>query len=63
LKYLFVFVVVEKAFEEDLQTQFSRNDSCLIPATGSDSPLLIEEYHQLFRIIMLHELEDTRERV
>lgn len=41
----------------------SQNDSCLTPATDSDSPLLIEEYHQLFRIIILHALEDAREAV
>ena len=41
----------------------TQNDSCLTPSTDSDSPLFIEEYHQLFRIVMLHELEDTREMV
>jgi len=54
---------VLKVFQDDLQTQSSQTDSCLTPATDSDSPLLIEEYHQLFRIIMLHVLEDTREIV
>ncbi|UJR27967.1 hypothetical protein I4U23_009225 [Adineta vaga] len=36
-------------------------DSYLTPTKDFDSPLLIEEYHQLFRIIMLHQLEDARE--
>ncbi len=66
IKMKFIFLtnfLLEKAFDDDLQTKFIRNDSCLTPATDSDSPLLIEEYHQLFRIIMLHELEDTREMV
>jgi len=61
LKLFYFFV--EKVSEDDIQTQVSRNDSCLTPATDCDSPLLIEEYHQLFRIIMLHELENTREMV
>ncbi len=52
-----------QVFQDDLQTQSSQTDSCLTPTTDSDSPLLIEEYHQLFRIIMLHELEDAREIV
>ncbi|CAF4550359.1 unnamed protein product, partial [Rotaria sp. Silwood2] len=44
-----------------LEGELSRNDSYLTSATDSDLPLLIEEYHQLTRIVMLHELEDARE--
>jgi len=54
---------LEKVLNDDFQNQTSPNDCCLTPATDSDSPLLIEEYHQLFRIVMLHELEDAREMV
>lgn len=58
-----MFFFIKKAFQYDLQTEISQSDTCLTPATDADSPLLIEEYHQLFRIIMLHELEDAREAV
>ena len=54
----FVFPIV---FEDSSQAQLNRSDSCLTPATDSDSPLLIEEYHQLYRIVILHQLEDARE--
>ncbi|CAF1528076.1 unnamed protein product [Rotaria magnacalcarata] len=52
-----------KALTDDFAANFSRCDSCLTPATDTDSPLLIEEYHQLTRIIMLHELEDVRQTI
>ena len=58
----FVFFF-SKVFDNDLQVQISQTDTCLTPSADSDSPLLIEEYHQLFRIVMLHELEDTRDMV
>ncbi|CAF3534518.1 unnamed protein product [Adineta steineri] len=49
-------------FENDDPAAHSNSgDSILTLATDSDLPLLIEEYHQLFRIIILHQLEDTRE--
>jgi hypothetical protein len=54
---------VEKVFEDNAQAHSNQVDPCLTPATDSDLPLLIEEYHQLFRIVMLHELEDAREMV
>ncbi|CAF0823207.1 unnamed protein product [Rotaria sp. Silwood1] len=47
--------------EDSLEGELSRDDSCLTPAINSDLPLLVEEYHQLTRIVMLHELEDARE--
>ncbi|CAF1432139.1 unnamed protein product, partial [Rotaria sordida] len=48
-------------FEENQEGDLSRIDSCLTPATDLDLPLLIEEYHQLTRIAMLHQLEDARD--
>ncbi|CAF0826106.1 unnamed protein product [Adineta ricciae] len=48
-------------FDNDSQGNSGQIDSCLTPTTDSDLPLLIEEYHQLFRIIMLHQLEDARD--
>ncbi len=39
------------------------NDPSLVPSVSSTVPNPIEEYHQLTRIAMLHELEDERERV
>ncbi|CAF4366699.1 unnamed protein product, partial [Rotaria sp. Silwood2] len=48
-------------FEDKLNRQLSQSDPCLTTATDSDLPLLIEEYHQLTRIVMQHELEDARE--
>ncbi len=50
-------------FENDVQPHSIQTDSFLTPAKDSDLPLLVEEYHQLFRIIILHKLEDERERV
>ncbi|CAF1373508.1 unnamed protein product [Rotaria sordida] len=41
--------------------KLSQNDSCLTPTIDSELTVSIEEYHQLTRIIMLHELEDARE--
>ena len=52
-----------KVFENNLETDLSRSESCLTAITDSDLPLLIEEYHQLTRIVFLHELEDARETV
>jgi hypothetical protein len=51
------------SLSSNAQKHSNQIDSCLTPTTDSDLPLLIEEYHQLFRIIMLHELEDAREMV
>ena len=58
-----IYKILFLVFEKDLQPRPGHIDSCLTPATDSDLPLLIEEYHQLFRIVMLHELEDARETV
>jgi hypothetical protein len=52
-----------KVFEDNNQTHAPQVESCLIPTAESDLPLLIEEYHQLCRIVMLHQLEDVREMV
>ncbi|CAF4400765.1 unnamed protein product [Rotaria sp. Silwood2] len=47
--------------KDKLKANLSQGDSCLTTAVDSDLPLLIEEYHQLTRIVMQHELEDARE--
>ncbi|CAM4903671.1 unnamed protein product [Rotaria socialis] len=56
-------IIFRSILPDDFEVNFSRCDSCLTPATDTDSPLLIEEYHQLTRIIMLHELEDVRQTI
>ena len=50
-------------FEDNHQAQQAQNDTCLTPAVDCDLPLLIEEYHQLCRIVFLHRLEDVRDAV
>ncbi|CAF4270530.1 unnamed protein product, partial [Rotaria sordida] len=48
-------------FGDSQEGNLSRTDSCLTPVSDSKLPLLIEEYHQLTLIVMLHELEDARD--
>ncbi|CAF5190356.1 unnamed protein product, partial [Rotaria magnacalcarata] len=63
MRFFIVALVILLSLTDDFAANFSRCDSCLTPATDTDSPLLIEEYHQLTRIIMLHELEDVRQTI
>ncbi|CAF4770371.1 unnamed protein product, partial [Rotaria sp. Silwood1] len=44
-----------------LQRNLSQSVSCLTSAADSDFPSLVEEYHQLTRIVMRHECEKAKE--
>lgn len=50
-------------FDDNLQAHLNQADAYLTPTNDTDRPLLIEEYHQLCRIVFLHRLEDARELV
>ena len=61
--YLIINVLVRLVFEDNTQPKNDQSDICLSPIRDGDLPLLIEEYHQLCRVVFLHRLEDVREAV